>query len=132
MLDSFKIKTKTRNDLIDITNDLQQIVSKLNIQSGFCVVYVPHTTAGIFINENADPTVPLDISNMLDKIIPWKSDYRHSEGNSAAHIKSIITGSSIQVIIENNKLMLGRWQGVFFAEYDGPRERSVIVKIINC
>lgn len=132
MLAKLKIKTGNRNDFIDISNEVQNLVKNSKIQFGICLVYVPHTTAGVFINENADPTVPIDISNMLDKIIPWRGSFLHLEGNSAAHIKSIITGSSVQVIIENGTLILGTWQGIFFAEFDGPRERNVLIKLMEC
>lgn len=131
MLINFKIKTKSRTDFIDITKDIQSLVNKSNVNSGICIVYVPHTTAGIFINESADPSVPIDIGRTFDDLIPWIADYYHLEGNSAAHIKSLITGSSVQIIIENNSLVLGKWQGVFFAEFDGPRERTVNIKIIE-
>ncbi len=131
MLNNFRVRTKSRNDFIDITHEINNLVTNSRIKSGLCVVYVPHTTAGVFINENADPTVPTDISNILDKLIPWKADYRHLEGNSAAHMKSILTGSSVQIIIENNKLILGTWQGIFFAEFDGPRERTILIKLIE-
>jgi len=131
MLQNIKVRTKSRTDLIDITYEIQQTITKSNVQSGYCIVYVPHTTAGIFINENADPTVCSDISKTLDRLVPWKSDYQHLEGNSAAHIKSVITGTSVNIIIEKGKLILGTWQGVFFAEFDGPRDRTIIIKIIE-
>lgn len=131
MLQTIKVRTKSRTDLIDITYEIQQTITKSNVQSGYCIVYVPHTTAGIFINENADPTVCSDISKTLDRLVPWKSDYQHLEGNSAAHIKSVITGTSVNIIIEKGKLILGTWQGVFFAEFDGPRDRTIIIKIIE-
>lgn len=131
MLNNFKVRTKSRNDFIDITNEINNLVKNSRIKNGLCVVYVPHTTAGVFINENADPTVPTDINNILDKLIPWKADYRHLEGNSAAHLKTILTGSDVQIIIENNKLILGTWQGIFFAEFDGPRERTILIKLIE-
>lgn len=131
MLQNIKLRTKSRSDLIDITREIQSIVSKSNVKNGICVIYVPHTTAGIFINENADPSVAMDITKVFDRLIPWKADYQHLEGNSAAHIKSVLTGSSVNIIIENGKLLLGTWQGIFFAEFDGPRERTVIIKIIE-
>lgn len=131
MLQTIKVRTKNRTDLIDITYEIQQAITKSNVQSGYCIVYVPHTTAGIFINENADPTVCSDISKTLDRLVPWKSDYQHLEGNSAAHIKSVITGTSVNIIIDKGKLILGTWQGVFFAEFDGPRDRTIIIKIIE-
>jgi len=131
MIYTLKIITKSRTDLIDITHEIQSTVTKSNIKNGLCVLYVPHTTAGMFINENADPSVRADISKMLDRLIPWKADYQHIEGNSAAHIKSILTGSSIYVIIDNGKLILGTWQGIFFAEFDGPRERTIKIKILE-
>lgn len=125
------IRTGSRTELIDITEKIQQIVTKSKIADGICVVCVPHTTAGITINENADPSVRKDILKELNKIVPFDDGYAHSEGNAAAHIKASLMGASINVIIEGGALQLGTWQGVYFTEFDGPRSREVRVTIIK-
>ena len=125
------VKSKTRTQLIDITSEIQKAVRSSGIFEGLCMLYVPHTTAAITINESADPSVATDIMMVLDKVIPWKSDYRHLEGNSPAHIKSTIVGASELIIIENSSLVLGTWQGVFFCEFDGPRTRSVHIRLLK-
>jgi len=128
----FKIGTKSRDEMIDITSQVQAYVDETAVQTGVCVVYIPHTTAGITINENADPDVQHDIIEHLDQIIPWRARYfQHAEGNSAAHIKASLFGSSVNVIIENGRLALGTWQSVFFCEFDGPRTRNFLVKILR-
>ena len=124
------VKTKSRNEFINITSEVQNAVDKSGIKDGVCHIFVPHTTAGITINEAADPDVVADIQQELNKIAPAGSHYRHTEGNADAHIKASIIGSSQMVFIENGKLKLGTWQGVFFCEFDGPRNRKVWVKII--
>ena len=126
-----KVITRKRNEMIDITSDVQQIVNNENIQNGIVTVYVPHTTAGITINEGADPSVQRDIIETLKHIIPESGDYHHMEGNSDAHIKASLIGSSVNVIIENSRLVLGTWQHIFFYEGDGPRNRRVYVEIIS-
>ena len=126
-----KVVTRKRNEMIDITNDVQQVVHKENIQNGVVTIYVPHTTAGVTINEGADPSVQRDIVETLKRMVPESDDYHHMEGNSDAHIKASILGSSVNVIIENNRLVLGTWQHIFFYEGDGPRTRRVYVKIIT-
>jgi secondary thiamine-phosphate synthase enzyme len=125
-----KVVTKKRNDIVDITSDIQRIVSDEKIENGIVVVYVPHTTAGVTINEGADPSVQRDIIETLKKIVPESGNYHHMEGNSDAHLKASIIGSSITVIIENNQLVLGTWQHIFFFEGDGPRNRKVYVKVL--
>ncbi len=130
MFEIINITSSKRNELIDITSNIKNIVRKSSINDGIVVIYTPHTTAAITINENADPSVKYDINKFLSKIIPYKDNYTHLEGNSDAHIKSSIFGCSEQVIIENNQLMLGTWQGIFFCEFDGPRNRKVFVKIV--
>jgi len=125
---SFTVNTERQEELVDITSKIQDILEQSKISDGICVVFVPHTTAGVTINENADPTVRKDIIKGL-KVIP-SSGYMHSEGNSPAHIKASIIGSSVTILIEQGKLALGVWQGIFFAEFDGPRQRSVWVKIM--
>jgi len=125
----FTVNTKRQEELVDITSKVQDIIEELKIDDGMCVVFIPHTTAAVTINENADPTVRGDIIKGL-KIIP-SSGYMHSEGNSPAHIKASIIGSSVTVFIEKGKLALGVWQGIYFAEFDGPRQRSVWVKVVG-
>jgi len=126
-----KVVTRKRNEMIDITSDVQQVVNKENIQNGIVTIYVPHTTAGVTINEGADPSVQRDIVETLKLMVPESDDYHHMEGNSDAHIKASILGSSVNVIVENNRLVLGTWQHIFFYEGDGPRTRRVYVKIIT-
>ncbi len=129
MLNRLNIRTHSRSELMDITSLVRDIVHKSKIENGLCYVFVPHTTAGITINENADPSVRQDILMELDKLVPWQGDYTHLEGNAAAHIKASLVGSSETIPIEKGDLALGTWQGVFFAEFDGPRRREVWVKI---
>ena len=124
------VKSRNRNEFINITQEVQNAVNKSGIKDGVCHIFVPHTTAGITINEAADPDVVEDIQRQLDKIAPADGNYRHAEGNSDAHIKASITGSSQAVFIENGRLRLGTWQGIFFCEFDGPRNRKVWVKIM--
>ncbi len=125
------VKTKAKTELIDITSEIQQVVLSSGIEEGLCILYVPHTTAGITINESADPSVKGDILMILNKIVPWEAGYHHLEGNSPAHIKSTIVGASELVIIENGRLVLGTWQGIFFCEFDGPRTRKVHVHFLQ-
>ena len=124
----FTVKSINQTELIDITAEIQDAVLSAGIDQGLCMLYVPHTTAAITINESADPSVKDDILMIIDKIIPWKAGYRHLEGNSPAHIKSTLVGSSELIAIENNRLILGTWQGIFFCEFDGPGpERSMCI-----
>jgi secondary thiamine-phosphate synthase enzyme len=128
----FNISTKSRDEFVDVTRLVQSYVDETDSQSGTCIVYVPHTTAGVTVNENADPDVPHDIIEQLDQIVPWRARYyKHMEGNSAAHIKSSIIGTSVNVLIENGELVLGTWQSIFFCEFDGPRSRRFFVKILK-
>ena len=122
-----KVKSRKKNEMIDITSDIQEMINKENLQEGHIIVYVPHTTAGITINEGADPSVQRDIIETLKKIIPESKDYHHMEGNSDAHIKASIIGSSVTVIVKDKRLVLGTWQHIFFYEGDGPRNRRVYV-----
>jgi len=124
------VKTNSRFEMIDITNHVRSVLRESNVKSGICYVFVPHTTAAVTINENADPDVPRDIIMELDKVIPLHDNYRHMEGNSAAHIKSSLVGSSEMIFIENGSLVLGTWQSLFFCEFDGPRTRKVFVKLV--
>jgi len=125
------VKTGARSDMIDITGMIRSVVRESNIQNGFCYVFIPHTTAAVTINENADPDVPRDMLMALDKVIPWHDQYRHQEGNAAAHVKSSLVGASVVVLIEDGTLILGTWQSVFFCEFDGPRTREVLVKVTS-
>lgn len=125
------LQTSSRFEMIDITARVQKAISEEKIESGICLVYTPHTTAAITINENADPDVPRDILAALDKAIPLNANYRHMEGNSAAHVKSSLVGASELVIIENGRLVLGTWQSIFFCEFDGPRTRKVFIKVLS-
>lgn len=122
------VKTHSRIDMVDITASVQKVIAKADVSDGFCIVYVPHTTAGITINEGADPAVCRDILTKLNDLVPEKGDYRHMEGNSDSHIKASIMGSSVTVMVENSRLVLGTWQKIFFCEFDGPRSRKVYVK----
>lgn len=126
-----KIKSNKRCEMIDITSNVQDIIFKEKLQSGYLIVYVPHTTAGITINEGADPSVQRDIIKTLNNLIPESGDYHHMEGNSDAHIKASLIGSSVTVLIENNNLKLGTWQHIFFYEGDGPRNRKVFLDIFK-
>ncbi len=130
MFARIKIKTNKRVDLIDITGKISQKVKDFEVKDGVLILNVPHTTAGITINESADPDVKKDIIDEMNKVIPFEDNYKHREGNSAAHIKSTIVGGSENIIIQNNKLLLGRWQGIFFCEFDGPRSRNLNIKVI--
>ena len=124
------IKTGSKTEFVDITSQIQAAVKSSNITEGLCMVFVPHTTAAVTINESADPSVKTDILSVLNDIIPWEAGYRHLEGNSPAHIKSTLVGASELIAIENQRLLLGTWQGVFFCEFDGPRTRKVLVKLL--
>jgi len=125
------VKTRERTELIDVTGEIARLVEKAGIDQGLCLVFVPHTTAAVTINESADPSVKSDMLKVLNQIIPWEANYRHLEGNSAAHIKTTLVGSSELIAIENRKLVLGTWQGIFFCEFDGPRNRKLHVKIFK-
>lgn len=128
---SIDIKTKSQIEFIDITSNIQQAVDRSGIKEGVCYVYVPHTTAAVTINENADPDVIRDIITRLNEIVPLDGNYRHTEGNSAAHIKASIVGSSETIFIEDGRLVLGAWQSIFFCEFDGQRSRRAMVKIVS-
>ncbi len=125
---TIEVKTQAREELVDITARVREELVSSGVKDGICHVYVPHTTAAVTINENADPSVKEDILMALRKIVPDSLPYRHSEGNSPAHVKACLIGSSIKVIIDERQLALGTWQGIFFCEFDGPRSRSVIIK----
>ena len=131
MLERIAVSTTSREEFVDITGQVQKIVRKSGCSEGLCVVYVPHTTAGVTVNENADPSVSRDIIAMLSRLIPRNDpDYRHAEGNSDSHIKSTLVGFSHVIPISDSGLTLGTWQGIFFCEFDGPRRRSVLVQVL--
>ncbi len=126
MIKEISIQTRKRNEIIDVTKHVEE--EARNVEDGIITAYVPHTTAGITINENADPTVKEDILKKLSELIPEKDDYKHAEGNSDSHLKATLTGSSATIIVQDGKLLLGTWQGIMFCEYDGPRTRKMIIK----
>ena len=131
MIKYIDVSSKVRTELIDITEKVQQVVQEQGIYSGICFIFVPHTTAGITINEGADPSVHRDIQNVLNRLVPAGDDYSHREGNADAHIKSTIVGVATSVFVDDGKLLLGTWQAIYFCEFDGPRHRRVAVKIIR-
>ena len=126
---TIQVKTTQHTQMLDITRQIQEAVTESGVKDGICTIFVPHTTAAVTINENADPDVVRDFTMEINKLVPWEDGYRHMEGNSAAHLKASMIGFSQQVIIEDGRLVLGTWQGIYFCEYDGPRNRKVIVKI---
>jgi secondary thiamine-phosphate synthase enzyme len=129
-MQSIRVKTDRRTQMVDITPEVQRVVSALGIRVGTCFIYVPHTTAGVLINEHADPDVASDAEGAFDRLVPMAGPYRHTEGNSDSHVKSMLAGATQFVFVEEGKLALGRWQGIFLAEFDGPRERKVYVKVL--
>lgn len=131
MVKHLTVKTHKRSELIDITPSVRKLVANSNVKEGVCFLYVPHTTAGVTINEGADPEVVTDLMNKLNDLVPLNGGYLHSEGNSDAHIKASLIGASASVIVEKGALILGTWQSIFFCEFDGPRERKVVVNILG-
>lgn len=127
----FEVRTQAQEELMDITGKVREAILSSGAKNGICTVYVPHTTAGVTINENADPSVRQDILMTLRKIVPDSLAYSHSEGNSPAHVKACLVGSSVNIIIDESRLSLGTWQGIFFCEFDGPRSRKVYLNIIS-
>jgi secondary thiamine-phosphate synthase enzyme len=130
-MEKLTVQSNDRTSIIDITHQIQALVQENGIKNGICYIFIPHTTAGVTINENADPDVKSDMLMEINKVIPFTDSYRHMEGNSAAHIKATLFGNSEMIIINNGRLQLGTWQGVFFCEFDGPRTRKVWVKFVN-
>jgi secondary thiamine-phosphate synthase enzyme len=126
---TISLKTNSRTDMVDITSSVQKEISKARVEDGVCTVYVPHTTAGVTINEGADPAVCEDIMTKLNGMVPPNAGYRHGEGNADSHIKASLMGSSVSVLVEKGRLVLGTWQKIFFCEFDGPRSRRVYVRI---
>lgn len=129
MAKTISVSSRSRTEFIDITDQIRDAIRKSGVKEGDCHLFVPHTTAGITINEGADPSVKRDILTSLNKLVPFEGDYQHSEGNSAAHIKTTLVGSSLYCLVENGELVLGTWQSIFFCEFDGPRNRQVLIKI---
>lgn len=130
MPEQFSVQTNKRVEFVKITNQIRQIIKDSGVRDGICYIYVPHTTAGITINEGADPDVVRDMTMEINKIVPFEDDYLHAEGNSAAHIKTSMMGTTATVFVEKGQLVLGTWQSIYFCEFDGPRNRHVFVKII--
>jgi secondary thiamine-phosphate synthase enzyme len=129
---TFQVSTRTRNELVEITAEVRQALSQSGVQQGLCVVYCPHTTAAVTINENADPDVVHDMLLYLNRTVPeHQQGFRHGEGNSDSHIKASLVGPSVTLVVDRGKLVLGRWQGVYFCEFDGPRTRSVHVQLVG-
>jgi secondary thiamine-phosphate synthase enzyme len=126
-----RVKTDRRTQLVDVTDQVRRAVEAAGVVSGLCYVFVPHTTAGVMINEHFDPDVATDLEGVFDRLVPRAGSYRHAEGNSDSHAKAVLTGSSQMIFVEDGKLALGRWQGVFFCEFDGPRDRTIWVKIVE-
>jgi secondary thiamine-phosphate synthase enzyme len=127
---TLSVKTNRRTQFVDITREVEQAVRESAVKSAVCYVYVPHTTAGIAINEHADPDVASDVEGVFDRLIPHQGPYRHAEGNTDSHMKAILTGTSQTILVENGKLALGTWQGIFLCEFDGPRHRTIFVRIL--
>jgi len=128
-MQTFTVKTKSHDQLVDITDPVREAIDASGVTEGVCLVYCPHTTAGLTINENADPNVVRDLITIFDRLVPWEAGYRHAEGNSAAHAKSSMVGCSARVIVSGGRPVLGTWQSIFFCEFDGPRTRKVHVQV---
>jgi secondary thiamine-phosphate synthase enzyme len=131
MIQTFQVRTSKQTEFVDITRSVEEACQKTGLKDGVCIIFIPHTTAAITINENADPSVPKDIVMELNKIVPFEDRYQHLEGNSPAHVKASLVGFSETVFVESGKLVLGTWQGIFFCEFDGPRNRKVHVKVMK-
>jgi secondary thiamine-phosphate synthase enzyme len=131
MIQTFQVRTSKKTEFIDITRSVQEAVKKTGVEEGICFIFIPHTTAAVTINENADPSVSQDILMELNRVVPFQDRYQHLEGNSPAHIKASLIGCSQTVLVESGKLVLGTWQGIFFCEFDGPRNRKVHVEVMK-
>jgi secondary thiamine-phosphate synthase enzyme len=131
MIQELQVSTHSRTELVNIDRQVQEVIRESGVQEGICVLWVPHTTAGITINENADPAVVRDIIYEVNKLIPFQDQYHHMEGNSAAHIKSTLFSPSLTIIIKNGRPVMGTWQSIYFCEFDGPRHRHLIVKVLE-
>jgi secondary thiamine-phosphate synthase enzyme len=130
-MEILEVKTARRTQLVDVTDRVRRTVESAGVLSGICYVYVPHTTAGMMINEHFDPDVATDLEGVFEKLVPRAGLYKHTEGNTDSHAKAALTGTSAVILVEQRKLMLGRWQGIFFCEFDGPRERKMWVKVVR-
>jgi len=130
-METFSVRTASRTHFMNITRDVAAAAAKSGVREGICVVFVPHTTAGVTINENADPAAREDIESTLDRMVPWNGPYRHAEGNSAAHVKASMVGQSATIPVTGGRLVLGTWQGIYFCEFDGPRTRNVHVQVVG-
>jgi secondary thiamine-phosphate synthase enzyme len=130
-MEVLRVKTGRRTQLVDVTEEVKRLVAASGVVSGVCYLYVPHTTAGVAINEHFDPDVATDLEGLFERLVPRSGSYRHAEGNSDSHAKAVLTGTSQTIFVDDGKLMLGQWQGVFFCEFDGPRERKLWVKILE-
>jgi len=130
-MEVLRVKTLRRTQLVDVTDLVAKAVAKAGVASGMCHVFVPHTTAGVIINEHFDPDVATDLEGVFERLVPRSGPYRHAEGNSDSHAKAVLTGSSQVIFVENGKLVLGQWQGVFICEFDGPRQRNIWVKVVE-
>lgn len=131
MIKTVEVTTRKRQEFVDITEQIRTVIQSSGVQEGIALLYCPHTTAGVSINENYDPTVAEDILNKLEELVPVQGSYRHAEGNAAAHIKSCLVGVSQLLVISGGRPFLGTWQGVFFCEFDGPRQRKLVVQILS-
>jgi len=131
VINEITIKTGKRNEFVDITQEVSELISAQGVKEGFVILYVPHTTAGITINEHADPSVKRDILNKLEELVPPDKGYTHMEGNADSHIKATLVGNTLTIPISGGRLVLGTWQGIFFCEFDGPRTRKLIVKVVG-
>jgi secondary thiamine-phosphate synthase enzyme len=130
-METLRVKTDRRTQLLDVTREVERLVAASGVASGVCHVYVPHTTAAVMINEHADPDVATDLEGVFDRLVPHAGPYRHSEGNSDSHAKAVMVGASQVIFVERGKLALGTWQGIFFCEFDGPRDRKMWVKVVG-
>jgi len=131
MFVQIEVQSRNKVDFLDITEQVQSALGKTDVQEGICFIYCPHTTAGIVLNENWDPSVEKDLAMLLDRMVPQDLSYRHGEGNSPAHIKSVLVGTDHFIFIRQGRLKMGRWQGIFFAEFDGPRRRKVWLRVVS-
>jgi len=129
-MDTIEVSTQSRQGFRDITPQVQEVIRRSGVREGLCYLFCPHTTAGLTLNENWDPTVRHDLGLMLDVLVPDRPDFRHAEGNAPAHVKTSLVGSQLTLLVSEGRLVLGSWQGVFLAEFDGPRRRRVLVKVV--
>jgi secondary thiamine-phosphate synthase enzyme len=130
-METLRVKTKRRTQLVDVTPEVERVVAASGVTSGVCHVYVPHTTAAVTINEHADPDVATDLEGLFDRLVPHAGPYRHSEGNTDSHAKAVLVGANRVIFVEQGKLALGTWQGIFLCEFDGPRDRKMWVKVVG-